>query len=316
MGLFGSKKSRGVPNPDIAPTSTFDFPTDDPVAAIEALQRGELVPSALRRLAAISDSSSFTSDLSINEFTLLKGAGFNPICQVAGTAVYKIGYQAIPYGGSQSLATITEAFNEARRLAIGRLQQEAHLAKADAVVGARITQGLFDAEGGLIEFSIVGTAVKNLSRASAANKSAAPDAALTTLNGQDLYLLSQNGYRPVGLVGASSCYLASLSPFTFQQMYSMFGANTVNFEIAEFTNGYYSNRRIVMREIERSAKRLGASGIIDFNFSTSTNSYNVPGGDRENVGAVSFLTHVLATAIVTSEKSPQPKPLKMLLVNP
>lgn len=316
MPIFRSKKPAVNSQPVQGGSHANPISTDDPLISQSALEAGNLPPSAIRRLESLSTQKSFTSDLTINEFALLKASGFHPICQVAGTAVYKIGYQPIPYGGSQSLSVISNAFNEARRLALGRLQQEAHLAHADVVVGTRITQGMFDVESGLIEFSLIGTAVKNLNKKVESPTKTSSLVALTTLSGQELYQLSENGFFPVGLVGASSCYFASLSPYTFQQMYSMLGANTVNFEVREFTEGYYATRRLVMREVESAAKALRASGIIDFKFTSTTNSYQAQSGERESVAAVSFLTHVLATAITEISNTPQGKQLKIMYVNP
>ncbi|NNN19348.1 MAG: heavy metal-binding domain-containing protein [Acidimicrobiaceae bacterium] len=317
MPFFRSRNQKPDAPQNSIPTLSNSTVTDDPIASQQALESGKLVPAALRRLTSLSEQNSFTSDLTVNEFALLKSCGLHPICQVAGTAVYKIGYQPMPYGGSQPLGIVTEAFNESRRLAIGRLEQEAALAHADAVVGTRITQGMFDSESGLIEFSIVGTAVKSLNEPlSTAKRNAKNKAIITTLSGQDLYLLLENGIVPVGLVGASSCYLASLSQYTFQQMYSMFGTNVVNFEVREFTEGYYASRHIVMREVEKAAKSNGAKGIIDFNFISSTNSYRLPGSNSENVGAVSFISHVLATAITQPTDFAPPKQQKILFINP
>ncbi len=318
MPIFRPRnRQTGAAAPSDNPQPTIAMTVDDPIASQKALENGQLVPAALRRLTSLSEQESFTSDLSVKEFALLRSSGLHPICQVAGTAVFKVGYQQMPYGGSQPLNVITEAFNESRRLAVQRLEKEAALAHADAVVGTRITQGMFNSESGLIEFSLIGTAVKSLdgSVRSAKGKSG-NTAILTTLSGQDLYLLLENGVHPVGLVGASSCYLASLSPYTFQQMYSMMGANMVNFEIREFTEGYYASRRIVMREVERSAKSLGAGGIIDFTFRSATNSYQLPGTNSENVGAVAFITHVLATAVTEPDQTTRTKPQKLLFVNP
>lgn len=317
MKLFGSRGSNpqnGTP----AESTTRDLgPPEDPIATQQALESGKLPPSALRRLELLSKERSFTSDLTINEFSLLKSISLDPICQVAGTAVYRIGYQPVPYGGSQPLSVLAQAFNESRRLATDRLQQEAHLAHADAVVGARITQAMFDAEAGLIEFSIIGTAVRSLGGPLDVLKNkTGSSAVLTTLKGQDLYSMAENGFVPLGLVGSSACYFASLSPYTFQQMYSMLGTNMVNFEIREFTEGYYASRHLVMREIERAAKAVNARGIIDFSFKTATNSYQVPGGEREAVGAVTFITHVLATAIAEIKDAPKTSQLKIMYLKP
>lgn len=316
MPIFRSK--RGQQSQASVPESIkekISQAPDDPIASQEALEAGRLVPAAMRRLNSLSADKSFTSDLSVKEFALLRSSGLQPVCQVSGTSVVKTGYQAMPYGGSQSLSVISDAFNSSRREAIARLEKEAALAHADAVVGTRITQGLFDQDSGLVEFSIIGTAVRSVNGSLLEHRRDRSRAILTTLSGQDLYLLLDNGIVPVGLVGASSCYLATLTPYTFQQMYSTFGANVGNFEIREFTEGFYASRHIVMREVQRKAKSLGAQGIIDFSFNSSTQSYQMPGVDSENVTAVGFITHVLATAVIEPREVDVPKQLKMLFVN-
>ena len=51
----------------------------------------------------------FTSDLSINEFALLHGAGFEPIKLVMGVSVYHVGYQFTGIRQQSELAVLTDA---------------------------------------------------------------------------------------------------------------------------------------------------------------------------------------------------------------
>lgn len=55
------------------------------------MQSSSLDPVASERLSHAEKS--FTSDLSINEFALLHGAGFEPIELVMGVSVYHVGFQ-------------------------------------------------------------------------------------------------------------------------------------------------------------------------------------------------------------------------------
>src|SRR5947209_9793211 len=120
-------------------------------ASLEALARGELPLRAQQRLSEIGQASSsfFTSDLSVGEFALLGGLGLRPVSQVLGSSVYHVGWQQRPgsYGGwqpggiSQELAVVSEAWNAARLRAFSRLEQEATLVGADAVVGVHLTKG-------------------------------------------------------------------------------------------------------------------------------------------------------------------------------
>ena len=51
----------------------------------------------------------FTSDLSINEFALMHGAGFEPIELVMGVSVYHVGYQFTGIRQQSELAVLTDA---------------------------------------------------------------------------------------------------------------------------------------------------------------------------------------------------------------
>jgi uncharacterized protein YbjQ (UPF0145 family) len=51
------------------------------------------------------------------------------------------------------IQSLSHAYNESRRLALGRLLEETQLAGADAVVGVRIEQGSHDWSAGSVEFS-------------------------------------------------------------------------------------------------------------------------------------------------------------------
>jgi hypothetical protein len=51
----------------------------------------------------------FTSDLSINEFSLLHGAGFEPIELVMGVSVYHVGYQFAGIRQQSELSVLTDA---------------------------------------------------------------------------------------------------------------------------------------------------------------------------------------------------------------
>ena len=57
-------------------------------------------------------------------------------------------------------AVLSDAYNESRRLALGRLLEEAQACRADAVVAVRIEQGAHDWAAGAVEFIAVGTAVR------------------------------------------------------------------------------------------------------------------------------------------------------------
>ena len=177
---------------------------------IERITAGGIPQTAEHRLRSLGGESgqAFTSDLSVPEFALIRRHGLEPLTQVMGTSMYHVGWQSVRsgwWGGtSQELSVLTDAYNDCRRRALGRLQQEAGLAGADAVVGVRITTARYDWGSDLVEFQAIGTAV----RAPALRTPLG--AALTNLTGQDVALLLDGGYRPVGVVGATSVYYGQL----------------------------------------------------------------------------------------------------------
>ena len=58
-----------------------------------------------------------------------------------GSSIYQVGWQGAPTNVPTEIVPLSHAYNESRRLALGRLLEEAQLAGADAVVGVRIEQG-------------------------------------------------------------------------------------------------------------------------------------------------------------------------------
>ena len=93
----------------------------------------------IRELAG--GGTAFTSGLSISDFALTHRDGVRPICQVMGSSVYKVGWQNYPWGSGwgsagslTELRQLTDAWNHARALALGRLEEEAQLAGCHAVV--------------------------------------------------------------------------------------------------------------------------------------------------------------------------------------
>src|SRR6059036_587359 len=186
---------------------------DDAERDVQALEGGGIPASARARLDDLRSRGGafFTSDLSANEFLLVRRAGFRTLSQVMGSCFYNVGWQWMPgssgygswgfsydQGQTVELETQTNAWNEARLLAVARLAEEAKRVGADAVVGVRLRRGAFDWAGGLLEFVAVGTAVRS-ERYDLGN-----EPALSNLSGQQFAALFEHGFWPVGLVAATT----------------------------------------------------------------------------------------------------------------
>ncbi|HEY4001597.1 MAG TPA: heavy metal-binding domain-containing protein, partial [Candidatus Xenobia bacterium] len=93
----------------------------------------------------------FTSDLSVNEFLLVRQAGFDPLGLVVGSSIYHIGWQT-PTISSTELDTLTQAMYHARELAMTRMEEEADMLGADGIVGVHIEIGRHEWGQHLAEF--------------------------------------------------------------------------------------------------------------------------------------------------------------------
>src|ERR1019366_5314163 len=131
----------------------------------------------------------FTSDLSVNEFLLIKEAGFYPPGFVLGSSIYHPRIQARRWSKSQELIKLTEAMYNARELAMTRMEEEADQLGADGVVGVRLDVNYYEWGRDAAEFIALGTAVKAESGLSHRNKLGKPFT--SDLSGQDFWTLMQ-----------------------------------------------------------------------------------------------------------------------------
>src|SRR3569833_4255401 len=107
---------------------------------IEANELG--VPEdALRRLAEMRPgqrTTLFTSDLSVNEFKLVREAGFRPLGLVLGSSIYHLGIQVGRWSKNMELDQMSAAMYHARELAMTRMEAEADQLGAAGIVGVRL----------------------------------------------------------------------------------------------------------------------------------------------------------------------------------
>jgi uncharacterized protein YbjQ (UPF0145 family) len=258
-----------------------------------------LPEAARRRLEELRGRGGrfFTSDLTTPEFLLVREGGFRPLTQVMGSCFYHVGYQWMPtawtsYAEGQTLEldTQTEAWNEARGLALARLAEEARLAGAAAVVGVRIERGAYDWAAGLIEFVATGTAVAS------DRYDLGEEPVLSSLSGQEFAALFRHGYWPAGLVGGSTvCYVMT----GWQQNWRSTGflSSMQNQELPDFTQGLYDAREQALRLVTGQGHELHAHGIVGVRLDTAVHEH-----EREQGGArytdLIVTMHVLGTAIV------------------
>jgi uncharacterized protein YbjQ (UPF0145 family) len=224
------------------------------------MQPNQLDPVASERLSHAAKV--FTSDLSINEFVLMHGAGFEPIELVMGVSVYHVGYQFVGMKQQCELPVLTEATYRARWNAMGRMQAEADAVSADGVVGVRLMPRV--QEGGEhLEFVAVGTAVRYTAKPGAYRRPNG-QAFSSHLSGQDMATLMRSGYAPVAFVMGNCVYHVPVQGL--RQMWRQAG---VNAEMPQWTQGNYEARELAMSRMEAEAERDGANGVVGVDFAIS-----------------------------------------------
>jgi uncharacterized protein YbjQ (UPF0145 family) len=105
----------------------------------------DLPAHARERLASMRQKKLFTSDLSVNEFLLVRQAGFSPLGLVMGSSIYQIAPnvpQVAPGQPGAECVDMTRALYHARELAMTRMEEEADALGADGIIGVRLTVNL------------------------------------------------------------------------------------------------------------------------------------------------------------------------------
>jgi uncharacterized protein YbjQ (UPF0145 family) len=222
--------------------------------------------------AADRSGGMWGSALTADEFAAIRGAGFEPVGQVFGAAVYSVGYtgygcpgtggsrggsparpatQVSGQGGAGSFGPLVQAMYEARHAAIDRMAAECTELGGHGVVGVRLVMGSFPLGGR--EFRAIGTAVRAPGAAPGQRTPFSSD-----LSGQDFAKLITTGWVPVGLVLGISMGSRHDDRATARQARWTSG----NAEVAGWTELVNQSRHDARVQLERDVRRLGADGAV------------------------------------------------------
>lgn len=209
----------------------------------------------------------FTSDLSVNEFLLVREAGFDPLGLVMGSSIYHIGFQIPGMYKNQELDVLTQAMYEARELAMTRMEEEADLLGADGIVGVRLEVTRYAWGAAMAEFMAIGTAIKH--RGGAAFRTDDNRPFTSDLNGQDFWTLLKTGYRPVSMVMGTCVYHVAHQGLV-QSMKQM----GRNIEMPNYTQALYDARELALSRMQAEAERENAVGIIGAKVSENSHGWD------------------------------------------
>ena len=288
-----------------------------------------LPPAAQARMAEIRGSGTWGSALSTAEFAAIRSAGFEPVGQVLGAAVYNIGYSGGYYcpgawagrgtgywggmtpaasetqvsgrGGWASFGPLVQTMYEARRTAIGRMSAECAALGGHGVVGVALDIGPFPAGG--LEFKAIGTAV----RAPGAVYPRAPFS--SHLTGQDFAKLIATGWVPAALVLGISIGSRHDDWRTMGQI----GWGAGNVEISGYTELVNAARNDARVQLEKDARAHGADAVVTSRMELRMRERECPAqeGRRDHIAEATFV----GTAIARFDRSAKPPPPSLAILS-
>ena len=257
----------------------------------------DLPVHARERLTDMRKRRFFTSDLSINEFLLVKQAGFEPLGLVMGSSIYKITPPMTMPSVDGELEAMTKALYHSRELAMTRMEEEADALGADGIVGVRLDVNLHAWGSNVAEFIAIGTAVRHMGGVSFRNKAGRPFQ--SDLSGQDFWTLLRSGYRPVGFVMGNCVFY--VTPATVQAS-PQFG----NGEAVSYTHALYDARELAIERLQAEAEELGATGIVGVTVEEKQHSWRSISVNRGNAALRTgelLELFVVGTAVVSVEQA-------------
>ncbi|CEG58380.1 heavy metal-binding domain-containing protein [Legionella fallonii] len=267
----------------------------------------ELPEHALERLKGLRTtmhpSGVFTSDFSVNEFLLVRKAGFEPIGLCVGSCVYHVGIQYRSWTKNQELDVLSKAMYDARELAMSRMRAEADAMGADGIVGVKLTIKRMEWAQDMLEFIAIGTGVTH--GAGHPGFRAHDGGPFTSdLSGQDFWSLIHAGYRPVEMVMGSCVYNVAR-----RGMFATLGSFGSNVELENYTAAMYDAREIAIERMQAEAAAANAEGVV---------------GVDIHEGSHGWQTHVIeffaiGTAVLPLEQEIMPEkiadPIMVLSIN-
>jgi uncharacterized protein YbjQ (UPF0145 family) len=225
-------------------------------------------------MAALRSSGTWGSALTAGEFAAIRSAGFEPVGQVFGAAVYGTGSasgydcpgtprppaagspagpatQVSGQNGAGSFGPLVQSMDQARHTAVGRMITECAALGGHGVVGAHVSRGTFPLGG--TQFTVIGTAVR-----ASGDEQGQPAPFTSDLSGQDFAKLVITGWVPAGIVLGISIGSRHDDRNTARQ--ARLGAG--NAEVAGWTDLVSATRQDARRQLESDVRRLGADGAV------------------------------------------------------
>jgi uncharacterized protein YbjQ (UPF0145 family) len=284
------------------PVPRLSSPAMSDTGEFDRIARGGPASSTEARLKELVGWGGFTSFMSPAGLAAAADAGVEPVGQVVGLSVGAIrrGYLRTtrPGQGRVRLGVARRreqtgpqaSWSAVRRRALARLEQQAAMLGANAVVGVvahREVESPDDGGGDLPlgHLRFTGTAVRVRSWAA----TRAP--VLTLASPQELWAMLRAGIEPAGIAGAFARVETLPSKSTVVTSLTRRG-RTPNVELEDLTESVYEVRRLAIERLVADARALEADGLVGVDM-------KLEGADvaRSRLPGLTLSVHVLASAV-------------------
>ena len=261
---------------------------------------GGLPDKARERIAAAKSSEKrfFTTTFTVAEMAIARLAGYEPISQVMGSSIYHVGWNSLRGYGGGELDAITRAKRNARLLALGRMEEEATLLGASAVIGVKLNVRGYEWAGELSEFTAVGTAVR-------ASGPVPARPALTNLSVQQLYKLEQAELWPLGIAMGNCTWYADHADCASDGSWT-------NQELPAHTRVIEAARSHATARFKQELVDLHAAGAVNVEVKRNFHEHEWERDKREHIG---FLAEMMLLGTAVQSRGPHhaiPRPKLVL----
>jgi uncharacterized protein YbjQ (UPF0145 family) len=226
---------------------------------------------ALERLKGLRSENNhkgvFTSDFSVNEFLLVRKAGFEPVGLCVGSCIFHVGIQYGSWSKNQEMTVLSQAMYQARESAMSRMREEAADMGADGVVGVRLEVKRLEWDANILEFVAIGTGVVH-AKGHTTFKGPNGQPFTSDLSGQDFWTLLYAGYRPLEMVMGSCVYHVA-----HRGMLQSLGSVGQNVELTNFSQALYDAREIAMERMQQEAADAKAEGVVGVNLHEGSHNW-------------------------------------------
>ena len=275
-----------------------DRPVDE-AKSQESVKAGGLPLRAQRRIWEMHQAQKpiFTSTLSPREGVVAKQTGLEAVSQVMGSSVFHVGFRNMrsSWGGGE-LVNLTAAYEQARSRALSRMQQEAAMLRAHAVVDVKFEGRGYAWGEDLVEFTAVGTAVR------VAGMQPTPQPALTLLTTGELWKLHHAGYWPVAVAMGNCFWYEPHADCTSE-------GSWFSQELPVHTRASMTSRDLAVERFRRFAHHFNAHGVVGVKVRRTARDHEYDSNDRSHT-AFHIEMVLMGTAVVRradAKEPPRPK---------